>query len=191
MEMTTEDFKDKIIHLNVGGTQYAVSRDTLERCKGSMLASLVSDKWEEGNSTTETIFIDRNGRLFEYVLDSLRSNQIYLPCSVSQKAVKEELEYYGIYAKINMESEMYSLKQLVQLSKEVKSRMKVIDAIKTSFRVANQFAEKAEEEKYRILVDLKLVVDRELLSKCLRARGLQMKNVRRDFTSILVSPIED
>lgn len=93
--MTTNETKRKIVQLDVGGTLYKVSRDTLARCEGSMLAKLVSDHWKEGNSD-EPIFIDRNGRLFEYVLDYLRTNKLYLPGSVSRAAVKEECEFYGI-----------------------------------------------------------------------------------------------
>lgn len=91
------DCKSKTVRLNVGGTNYEVSRNTLERCEGSMLASLISDHWKEGNSDDDKpIFIDRNGLLFQYVLDYLRTNKIHLPSSVSQAAVNEEFAYYGI-----------------------------------------------------------------------------------------------
>jgi hypothetical protein len=79
----------KIVRLNVGGTQYDVSRDTLARCEGSMLASLVSKQWNEGN-TNKPIFIDRNGLLFQYVLDYLRNNQLHLPSFVSRAAMVDE-----------------------------------------------------------------------------------------------------
>lgn len=91
--------KCKIVALDVGGTLYKVSRDTLERCEGSMLASLISDHRKEGNSDNkEPIFIDRNGRLFEYVLDYLRASEVYLPSSVSLDALKKEFVFYGIAA---------------------------------------------------------------------------------------------
>lgn len=64
--MTMDDKERKIVRLNVGGVRYDVSRDTIERCEGSMLASLISDNWKEGNSdSNEPIFIDRNGLLFQ------------------------------------------------------------------------------------------------------------------------------
>lgn len=98
-EMTTKETKRKIVQLNVGGTRYDVSRDTLERCEGSMLASLISDHWKEGNSDDDKpIFIDRNGLLFQYVLDYLRTRKVFVPPSVSRAAVKEEFQYYGIDA---------------------------------------------------------------------------------------------
>ncbi|GAX22423.1 hypothetical protein FisN_14Hu037 [Fistulifera solaris] len=86
---------NKIVRLNVGGTRYDVSRDTLARCEGSMLASLISKQWKEGN-LNEPIFIDRNGRLFEYILDYLRTNEVHLPLSVNRTAVEKEFDYYAI-----------------------------------------------------------------------------------------------
>lgn len=84
-----------IVRLNVGGTRYDTSRDTLGRCEGSKLAKSVSDSWEEGD---EPIFIDRNGRLFEYVLDYLRTGEVHLPFTVSRAALQNEFHYYGIKA---------------------------------------------------------------------------------------------
>ncbi len=55
-----------------------------------MLASLISEDWKEGNSD-EPIFIDRNGRLFEYVLDYLRNNEIHVPPSVSIAVSRKSL----------------------------------------------------------------------------------------------------
>jgi hypothetical protein len=41
--------------------------------------------------------IDRNGRLFEYVLDYLRTSEIHLPSFVSPAALEKELQFYGLY----------------------------------------------------------------------------------------------
>jgi hypothetical protein len=65
----------------------------------------VSGKWEEGSGTKKSTFIDcdkqpflieRDGGLFQYVLDYLRTNELCLPPSVSRAAMKEEFEYYDI-----------------------------------------------------------------------------------------------
>jgi hypothetical protein len=109
--------KGKIVRLNVGGMRYDVSRSTLERCEGSMLISLISEHWKEGNSD-EPIFIDRNGRLFEYVLDYLRTAKVYLPATVSPLALEEEFEFYGIEADMTkvqcMDASMGSLNALYE-----------------------------------------------------------------------------
>lgn len=111
---------DKIIRLNVGGTHYEVSRDTFERCKGSMLASLVSNTWKEGNYNDGPIFIDRSGRLFEYVLNYLRTNKVYLPPSVSKAAVEEELLFYGIDAEMKKVTDLHSFEHLRDLREEIR-----------------------------------------------------------------------
>ena len=105
--MATEESKRKIVQLNVGGTRYDVSRDTLERCEGFMLASLISGHWKEGNSD-EPIFIDRSGLLFQYILDYLRNNKFHLPATVSRDAVKDEFEYYGIAEGISGDAGKYT-----------------------------------------------------------------------------------
>ena len=111
----------KIVRFNVGGTLYDVSYDTLKRCKDSsvlaMSARLVSGKWEEANDDKKPFFIDceknpffvdRNGLLFQYVLDFLRTNKLCFPPTVSPAAMKEEFEYYGIdvdMSKVNNEKD--------------------------------------------------------------------------------------
>lgn len=100
--MTSHESKRKMIQLDVGGTLYKVSRQTLERCEGSMLASLISDHWKEGNADiNDPIFIDRNGLLFQFVIDYLRAGEIHLPITVSLEAVKNEFDFYGIDADVS------------------------------------------------------------------------------------------
>jgi hypothetical protein len=84
--MTTEESKPNKIQFDVGGTLYKASRQTLTRFEGSMLASLTSDHLKEGKSN-EPIFIDRGGRLFEYVLDYLH---------MSKAAFQKEFDFDGI-----------------------------------------------------------------------------------------------
>lgn len=94
----TADFlsenSDGIVYLDVGGMPYKVSRKTLQSCNACTKLSLLG--WNYGNSIEDPFLIDRNGRLFEYVFDYLRTNKIYLPSSVSRAAIKEELDFYEI-----------------------------------------------------------------------------------------------
>lgn len=100
---------NKLVRFNVGGTLYDVSYNALMRCKDSSVlalsARLVSGKWEEGNGNKKScfidcdknpFFIDRDGTLFQYVLDYLHTGKHCFPPSVSAAAMKEEFEYYGI-----------------------------------------------------------------------------------------------
>jgi hypothetical protein len=99
--MMRSDPNNKMIRLNVGGTRYDLSKATLEkldkRCQGSFLKALIMYGMSE-EKPDEPIFIDRNGRLFESVLDYMRTGMIYLSPSVNITALKDEFIYYGISA---------------------------------------------------------------------------------------------
>ena len=58
------------VQLNVGGRHFEVSRETIDKFSESILATLVEDTWQE--DPQETVFIDRNGDTFAYVLDFMR-----------------------------------------------------------------------------------------------------------------------
>ncbi|GAX22436.1 hypothetical protein FisN_14Hu050 [Fistulifera solaris] len=91
------DEQKPTVRLNVGGMRYEVARDTLMFYEDSMLASLVSGRWKEGNGEDE-IFIDRDGRRFGFLLNYLRSDRVYLSESSDQAALEDEFEYFGIDA---------------------------------------------------------------------------------------------
>jgi hypothetical protein len=142
--MSTFDEKGKIIRLNVGGTRYDVSRDTLERCEGSMLASLISKHWKEGNADdSEPIFIDRNGRLFEYVLDYLRSSKVYLPSCTRREAVKAEFEFYGIDVDMSKVTENFGIEHAHSLTAKIQAAQKCLEELRAK-QLSIQIAALAE-----------------------------------------------
>ena len=70
-----------IVYLNVGGTVYTTTSDTLNNDGGGYLSMLVRNQSMEGRvkntlSKDGNIFIDRNGTLFEYILDFLRNGRL-------------------------------------------------------------------------------------------------------------------
>lgn len=66
-------------------TLYNVLRDMLSRRTSPKLSELLSEHLRKGTlGINEPIFIDRNGRLFEYGLDYLRTNKLNLPFSASR-----------------------------------------------------------------------------------------------------------
>ena len=204
-KMTIET-KRKIVRLNVGGTHYEVSRDTLERCKGSMLASLISDHWNEGSLHDEPIFIDRNGRLFEYILDYLRMNQCHLPLSVKRAAVQEEFEYYGIDADMTQVMEKYSRAYVYNLQKRIhvkKSSFHTYLATADTNLVglekevrAIQASAYLDQVSFRLLqLPAKVILPREylpldmdVLQQCLQLKGI---NVIRHWSADCVVIEED
>ena len=89
-----EHNSNRIVHFNVGGTKYDVAKSTIELYPNTMLARLISDKWQE--SPNQEIFIDRDGPRFRCVLDYMRDKKVDVPVGASSKgSVIHELFYFG------------------------------------------------------------------------------------------------
>lgn len=66
-----------MVTLNVGGERYLTSVGTLTREKDSFFAALFSEQWKaERNPVDDSIFIDQNGKIFNYVLEYLRTGML-------------------------------------------------------------------------------------------------------------------
>jgi BTB/POZ domain len=83
------------VKLDVGGSVYKVSRSIIESFPETMLARLISKRWTTRSDDNATIFIDRNGDRFQYVLDYMRDKEIHLPLSVPKAAMMNDLEFLG------------------------------------------------------------------------------------------------
>jgi len=102
------------VRLNVGGHLYEVPRSLFDLYPESMLARLLDDTWRSGNdddSSNETIFVDRNGERFQYVLDLLRDGRVFLPLTVSKEAFLVDLEYFGLLEPAQQEDDVSSPQQ--------------------------------------------------------------------------------
>ena len=92
-------FRSPTIRLNVSGTKYEVERSLLEQYPDTMLARLVSSRWnnihEEKAKDIEEIFIGRDGARFSYILDYMRDHKVFLPASISKKAIMLDFKYFG------------------------------------------------------------------------------------------------
>lgn len=94
---------DDLLTLNVGGVQYTTTRNTLLRYPESMLGKMFdgnfvpSCKDKDGNH-----FIDRDGELFRYVLNFLRSGRLKLPHNFTDfELLENEADFYQIPALID------------------------------------------------------------------------------------------
>ena len=82
-----------IVLLDVGGVLYKTSKDTLSKFGPSMLSVMTCGLESEQHTP---IFIDRNGNLFGYVLDFLRSGYIPdLPKETLQQ-LEVEADFYSL-----------------------------------------------------------------------------------------------
>lgn len=83
-----------IVHLNVGGTRFSTSRQTLMWVPDSFFTALLSGRISSLRDETGAIFIDRDPKLFATILNYLRTRDIDL--SVDLRAFRHEAEYYAI-----------------------------------------------------------------------------------------------
>ena len=183
--------KDDIVRLNVGGTRYDASRDTLMRYEGSMLASLVSGKWKEGDGDTE-IFIDRSGRRFEYILDYLRSDRVYVPDLSYHAALLDEFEYFGIDVDESKVAVTDDFTAINELGQEIRCHQAIIEqerkkiaAMQESYQLASDFAKDAERSLGLYSRTIGKDVDKELLRSCLLSRGLYVVSYGSDRSGLV------
>ncbi|KAL9968805.1 hypothetical protein ACROYT_G020935, partial [Oculina patagonica] len=85
------------IELNVGGKFYSTSVLTLTREPDSLLGRIFSGRQHVEKDQSGKYFIDRDGSLFRYVLDFLRTRRLHLPDDFREIArLKSEAEYFEI-----------------------------------------------------------------------------------------------
>jgi hypothetical protein len=91
------------VAFDVGGQLHRVSRSLIMNHENSMLASLISERWNaqtEGDDaqvvSCPPILIDRNSERFAYVLDFMRYGRVVLPYSISKELLLLDLDFYGI-----------------------------------------------------------------------------------------------
>lgn len=89
---STPPQSSEIVRLNVGGHLYTTTRLTLNRHLSTSLLYILENCDEEGN-----VFVDRDGRMFEYILRFLRTDQLCLPDDFSDfDSLTREVEFFGI-----------------------------------------------------------------------------------------------
>ncbi|XP_068183977.1 BTB/POZ domain-containing protein KCTD3 isoform X2 [Antennarius striatus] len=84
-----------IIQLNVGGTRFSTSRQTLMWIPDSFFSSLLSGRISSLQDETGAIFIDRDPTAFAPILNFLRTKELDLR-GVNISVLRHEAEFYGI-----------------------------------------------------------------------------------------------
>lgn len=88
-----------LVELNVGGVIYTTTAKTLKSSdESSTLKSLVSSKdSSSAKDASNRLFIDRDGTLFRFVLDYLRTRTLTLPENFTERQrLKAEAEYFRL-----------------------------------------------------------------------------------------------
>jgi hypothetical protein len=76
VKLATTSIKGKVI-LDVGGEKYTTTVESLTREKDTFFTALFSKQWQpERDRDDKSIFIDRNGKIFTYILEYLRTNVV-------------------------------------------------------------------------------------------------------------------
>ena len=78
IDLNLKHLKGKI-KLNVGGYRFETSRSTFTQYPESMLETLVSGRFNIELDDQGYIFIDRDGKMFKYILNALRNKKLVLP----------------------------------------------------------------------------------------------------------------
>lgn len=85
------------VSLNVGGEIYTTTLDTLTRCRDSMLGAMFTGQIPALRDKQGNIFIDRDGKVFRYILNYLRSSCLDLPSGFSELALlRREADFFQI-----------------------------------------------------------------------------------------------
>ncbi|XP_071947166.1 BTB/POZ domain-containing protein KCTD21-like [Antedon mediterranea] len=88
---------DQIINLNVGGKHYVTNVSTLTMYPDSMIGSMFSGRFPPVKDNRGSYVIDRDGKIFRYILNFLRTAQLCLPDHFSEWDLLEaEADFYQI-----------------------------------------------------------------------------------------------
>ncbi|KAH3764702.1 K+ channel tetramerization subfamily protein [Pelomyxa schiedti] len=93
---TPESENNTIVRLNVGGVIYMTTKDTLVSRGESFFTGLMSGRIPTLKDETGALFIDRNGKLFEPILDYMRTGLLEVPPGCSESLIQREADFYQI-----------------------------------------------------------------------------------------------
>ena len=93
--------ENKLIKFNVGGVKCQTTWATISMRGENFLTMLVRHVLlsKQMTSTVDEegcFFIDRNGKLFEVILDYLRTGDLFVPAGLEAKNVEREFQFYQI-----------------------------------------------------------------------------------------------
>ncbi|XP_041057063.1 BTB/POZ domain-containing protein KCTD18-like isoform X1 [Carcharodon carcharias] len=96
MESCEREAISEILRLNVGGCLYTARRNSLCRFKDSMLSAMFSGRFPLKLDESGACLIERDGKLFKYLLDYLHGELCIPEEARTRVALQEEADYFGI-----------------------------------------------------------------------------------------------
>jgi len=147
-----DDVLPDIVKLNVGGTMFQSTWDTLSKDANSMLNAMFAGTIPVKLDENGCVFIDRDGKVFKNVLKWLRNGTIDIPTDQSK--------CYDLLK----EAEFYQLSGLADLLKEAledyDTQISSLNWSSISFRMRNQSTKVGKQ-----VIVVKSEADRDLLVK--------------------------
>ncbi|XP_064032300.1 potassium channel regulatory protein [Pogoniulus pusillus] len=108
--------KWEMVVLSVGGVRFVTLASTLLRFPESRLAQMLNNDDQEFKLVNGEFFVDRDGTLFSYILDFLRTLQISLPTDFSDyQRLQREAEFYRLYPLANLLKQEHLLKPRLEI----------------------------------------------------------------------------
>ena len=96
MSLAQQTFTSDIINLNVGGTKFSTSRQTLCSIPDSFFSSLLSGRIPSCRDEHGFIFIDRDPKYFSIILNFLRTKELNINGLDDISVLRSEAEFYAI-----------------------------------------------------------------------------------------------
>jgi len=89
--------EDDIVEINVGGQVFSTYLNTLTKIPESILAAMFSGRFPLNKDSNGRIFIDRDPKIFRYILMYLRSGELVYPTNVSEKKLfRNDLSFFNL-----------------------------------------------------------------------------------------------
>ncbi|NXF34054.1 KCNRG protein, partial [Nyctibius bracteatus] len=101
----------EVVVLSVGGVRFVTRASTLQQFPKSRLARMLNDGDREFKLVNGEYFVDRDGTLFSYIMDFLRTLQVSLPADfLDYQRLQREAEFYELYPLADLLSQEHLLK---------------------------------------------------------------------------------
>ncbi|NXD68490.1 KCNRG protein, partial [Eolophus roseicapillus] len=106
----------EVVVLSVGGVRFVTRASTLQQFPESRLARMLNEDDQEFKLVNGEFFVDRDGTLFSYIMDFLRTLQVSLPTDFSDyQRLHREAEFYGLYPLADLLSQEHLLKPRLEI----------------------------------------------------------------------------
>lgn len=117
-KVSTTSSESQIIKLNIGGVKYWTTRSTLLASGDNYFSALVDGRWKASLDEDGFIFIDRNGKYFEPILDYLRMGRWRCPPNLDEGQLLEEAQFYSIDVNVTKTITDTSIRQALTAAKQ-------------------------------------------------------------------------